>query len=1342
MPGGLPGYLGRILHPSADISAGTCFQLAPGVLATAFHVLQPYGPTPGAVVRFAPLAGGPPSTATVERVDQRHDLAVLRTDSPLPACVRRVVPTETELPGLEVIVEGFGDVPEPDGRGYRHMLAIGEWQGVTERDDGVGQGVRRGRFNSRDGLLGMSGAPVRRRSDDAVVGVVSARYNSADGRLRDTVWTAWTEDLAALAPRELSWFSPHLRTHEQVLRDLHGKEQYLTTLDYVSPDSHSPASPTRLMDLLDAQYLPGGHGEPRRGVLLEGAAGAGKTRTCHEVAERALRQQPDGSWLVLHAESGSAVTAEHLVQAALAHARVADAERVLLVLDYLDSYSKLSLSGLQRELQTQDQEGRVACLASARPGALPRSVEQVFTPVSLEDGEEYRTRVASAIFQKVAPGAWNRWGRDQLVALCSDRPVFALLIGRALEEQAKIRRDAPDLSGLRRGELFGWLWRQLERDFHAPTVADRQTGQSRPAVRLLASSVAVLACPQDESAVVESAVGRALDNRADTQFAHSARDVVVTLHRQSWLVGSGDRLELVHDIVADGLLDATLTPRDTFQSRTAEELLDALCDDGPVFAQAVRHLARWTTDQPEHRRADTEAACAAWLEKRADQVRDLLTSDAGAVTAFDLMAYSPWQAGVIQHWDELVEPWLGRISGERPAALPEALAPAVDKIDGPVPRRLLDAALTCLESQPQAEETGLLLQALVHAEGLERDQLDIVASHVQAWAGRHKGDRRSVHLLGAALSRQDLTPQAARPLVKAARQWIRRNPAHPAGSVVLAPLLIREEPGSAGGKTVIDAGLTWVVRQAGNPGISFVLKHVLRRTDLGRHRDRAVGLALAWLRAHQARWSDQRARRRAHHSLASASFVLRPLLRMDLAPDEARETVRYTKKWLDASQPERHVFVLGALVRWDEAAVETVTELLLSERLLPEDRRFLLQDLLREDLPQPLDRHVVDATLDWLRDHGTGPDSLLHHLLLCRIEPDDDAWAAASRMALRWLKLPHGTGADASFLLDDLLTKDFGPADTTRLALDWLELPGADARASYVLRPLLWNHGRLGEDSAARLVDLALSWIRTHAGDHEAGFVLEPLLLLRPLDESQAARAVQAADTWLRAHGTIPSADRVRSPLLELLERLLAKPGPGPRCAVAITPATLHHARQGRRAVPLLIGLLYGVPSGTRERTEVIDGALDWLAQQNSLAKSSSRIFKHLFAQRDLDEQRLARGATLFLERLGHQPTSSYAALPLAELLRHTAPAPWRATAVTLALSWLSENTRRLPTGEVLATLLLDPDPPGARRAEVRDFAAAWLEATEPGEWRRALVIEALAAQPRPEAEAGGGPLV
>jgi len=47
-------------------------------------------------------------------------------------------------------------------------------------------------------MKGMSGAPVRRKADDVVVGIVSGRYNSADDWLRNSVWVARTEDLQAM----------------------------------------------------------------------------------------------------------------------------------------------------------------------------------------------------------------------------------------------------------------------------------------------------------------------------------------------------------------------------------------------------------------------------------------------------------------------------------------------------------------------------------------------------------------------------------------------------------------------------------------------------------------------------------------------------------------------------------------------------------------------------------------------------------------------------------------------------------------------------------------------------------------------------------------------------------------------------------------------------------------------------------------------------------------------------------------------------------------------------------------------------------------------------------------
>lgn len=126
---GVLGYLGVVLHPADDSPAGTCFQLSPGVLATACHVLADLGlAAPGARVRFAPLAGGPAATATVEQVDPAHDLAVLRTDSPLPASVTRAMPTETVESGTDVVVDGFGQVPLYGAEyTFQRMRAKGSW---------------------------------------------------------------------------------------------------------------------------------------------------------------------------------------------------------------------------------------------------------------------------------------------------------------------------------------------------------------------------------------------------------------------------------------------------------------------------------------------------------------------------------------------------------------------------------------------------------------------------------------------------------------------------------------------------------------------------------------------------------------------------------------------------------------------------------------------------------------------------------------------------------------------------------------------------------------------------------------------------------------------------------------------------------------------------------------------------------------------------------------------------------------------------------------------------------------------------------------------------------------
>ncbi|MGH3624063.1 MAG: hypothetical protein ACRDQ5_20105, partial [Sciscionella sp.] len=191
----VPGYLGRILAGPDGPAVGTCFQLDGGVLITAAHVLQSIGAdTEGAVVSCDALnVGLPVGSATVARLDVVHDLAVLTTGHRLPATVSVLCTTDQHEPGQDVRITGTAQVPGA-AQPHRHLDALGSWKGGTTCEDGSCWG----RLSCQDVMLGMSGAPVRRAGDDAVIGVVSGRYNSADGWLRDSVWVARTEDLRPL----------------------------------------------------------------------------------------------------------------------------------------------------------------------------------------------------------------------------------------------------------------------------------------------------------------------------------------------------------------------------------------------------------------------------------------------------------------------------------------------------------------------------------------------------------------------------------------------------------------------------------------------------------------------------------------------------------------------------------------------------------------------------------------------------------------------------------------------------------------------------------------------------------------------------------------------------------------------------------------------------------------------------------------------------------------------------------------------------------------------------------------------------------------------------------------
>lgn len=189
-------YLARVLLGPDGPPVGTCWQVTPGVFVTAAHVLADIGADQdGAVVALDALDPlGPTGSAIVARRDVDHDLAVLTSDHyRLPASASALMSTDRQPTGQPVCLSGVADVPGAT-QAHRHLDALGTLRGGTV----VADGTRWGRMACGDVMRGMSGAPVRRVTDDAVVGIVSGRYNTTDGWLRDSVWLARTEDLHSL----------------------------------------------------------------------------------------------------------------------------------------------------------------------------------------------------------------------------------------------------------------------------------------------------------------------------------------------------------------------------------------------------------------------------------------------------------------------------------------------------------------------------------------------------------------------------------------------------------------------------------------------------------------------------------------------------------------------------------------------------------------------------------------------------------------------------------------------------------------------------------------------------------------------------------------------------------------------------------------------------------------------------------------------------------------------------------------------------------------------------------------------------------------------------------------
>ncbi|WP_189329463.1 trypsin-like peptidase domain-containing protein [Actinoplanes ianthinogenes] len=165
---------------------------------TAYHVLADVISDPvGSEVWIEPVVPGSERRirASVLATDMKNDLALLHSAQNLAGSVSLLALSDAQMPGTEFSVAGYGIMPESDGdQQFNFLESRGIWEGLAERPDGLLLAAA-----TASGVTqGMSGCPIVRDGDQAVIGVLTGRYNSIDGWNQNRVWIARVEMLESL----------------------------------------------------------------------------------------------------------------------------------------------------------------------------------------------------------------------------------------------------------------------------------------------------------------------------------------------------------------------------------------------------------------------------------------------------------------------------------------------------------------------------------------------------------------------------------------------------------------------------------------------------------------------------------------------------------------------------------------------------------------------------------------------------------------------------------------------------------------------------------------------------------------------------------------------------------------------------------------------------------------------------------------------------------------------------------------------------------------------------------------------------------------------------------------
>ncbi|PPK66820.1 hypothetical protein V5P93_004858 [Actinokineospora auranticolor] len=1065
-------------------------------------------------------------------------------------------------------------------------------------------------------------------------------------------------------------------THQERLARLSGlRDLTPDRLAFVGPGDDHPSHPARLFAALRGRA-------DDRGVVLVGPAGAGKTRTCLEVAALAEQQ----GWRALHVLGGEQ-SVEQIVDAVLA-----DSAPALVVIDYLSECRGLDHTDLRGWLipAARAQGVRVAVLATARPGWMllddADPVHLEFETVELRADHEHLDAIRAAILDLEAPTACRLYTREWVERVCGRRPVIAMLVAREIEARARSGARPEDDP---RRDLAGWLLSRLWEDGLVLPRPKRAFDRVEPDVGLQVAAAMVAACPQPREALERVAEGVL----GDTETAgDDARQYVDTLLRMRWIEEDGPTLAVVHDIVVDQLLEQTMLsgPGDRVRRGVATAILAPAVDDARTMGRYATNLARLVRELGAKGRADDLAGfCGEWLADNAAAIGQTLLADteSGGYTLGTLLGGAPWATAALAGWPSLIGPWLaehGRTAQARHLYFKGLAVASADRA-----AHLSDGAVLWLREHGARAGAGFVLSALLAKADLGAHS-DAVVGTALDWVRRHWRRVDAQYVLTGVLGRRqdDLDAAVA---VEHARRWLGEHGDRDDSRYVLNALLTRDDLGLAT-KEIIGCGLDWLARHRGPEG-AMVLSVLLRRTDS------AVPTGLEWLGAHGA--------------LPNAQYVLEQLLtarRLDGAQAEA--VVRHGLLWLlDNLDRFAGGFLLQALLDGRDLGAHTGDTLDLAVVWLGRHGAervagAVLGRLVGRDDLGGRGQAVAAAAREWLgahhESHTAGP------LIACLLRRPDAGGVLAHGVA--WLTANRKHPRSGSIAVALLRRPDLGGhRDTvTAHALRWL-VGHRDHPAAPDMRVALGFPDRSGCGDLAG----AVAWVGGHADVPATEVPLRHLLLHEDLGSDEST-VVAHALAWLSANGLHPDA-------AALIDAIL--PRTTGTAAIEVALAWLAEHRLPGRAL-ILRSLLTHPDLGARAPAAVAL-AVDWLGEEEDFLREPHLVvLKCLLDRPDLPARAHAAAVTWLDD---HDGTSSTAQV-LNLLVDRPDLGVWAEPVTVRSLAWVRANPGHAGASAVLSKLLTRPDL-GPWAAHAMAYACTWI--ADSGHATRArFVIGRLLARP------------